>query len=218
MTSGRLVLGLGTGYAQDEHTAMNLRLLPPAERVARFGESLAVMRDLLDTGVCHFTGTHHQIAIDDLGLRPTQQRVPILVGGHGRRVVSLAAVYADIFQFADLVTAADGSMSGGGFAIEAVAQRAEWLAAAAGPRSDDIERSSLVQAVAVGDDVPSVAELAKRFELDESVFADTPFVLVGSVEQLVDKVERLRERFGISHYVIRDAEAFAPVVAMLSGR
>ena len=70
----------------------------------------------------------------------------------------------------------------------------------------------------MGHDVPSAADLAARFDVDESVLADTPFVLVGSVEQLVDKLQRLRERLGISHYVIRDAEAFAPVVAMLSGR
>jgi probable F420-dependent oxidoreductase len=218
MTSGRLVLGVGTGYATDEHTAMNLRLLPPGERVTRFGESLAVLRDLLDTGACHFAGAHHQIAIEDLGLRPTQHRVPILVGGHGRRVVSLAAEYADIFQFTGLVTAPDGTMSCDGFSIESVAQRADWLAEAAGDRDGHIERSSLVQAVAVGGDVPTTAELAARFELDEAVLADTPFVLVGSVEQIVDKVQSLRERSGISHYVIRDAEAFAPVVAMLQGR
>ncbi len=217
MTSGRLVLGIGTGYAQDEHTAMSVRLLPPGERVTRFGESLAILRELLDTGVCQFAGSYHQISIDDLGLRPAQHRVPILVGGHGRRVVALAAEYADIFQFTGLVTTPDGTMTCGGFAIESVAQRALWLTETAGQRDAYIERSSLVQAVAVGGDVPSAAALAARFELDEAVLVDTPFVLVGSVEQLVDKLQRVRERLGISHYVIRDAEAFAPVVAMLSG-
>ncbi len=218
MTSGRLVLGLGTGYAQDEHTAMNLRLLPPGDRVTRLGESLEVLRDLLDAGACHFTGAYHQIAIDDLGLRPTQQRVPFLIGGHGRRVVNLAARYADIFQFTGLLTASDGSMSAGGFQIEAMEQRAAWLTEAAGNRDVEIERSALVQAVAVGDEVSNAAEVARRFELDESVLADTPFVLMGSLEQLIDKVERLRDRLGINHYVIRDADAFAPVVAALSGR
>ena len=44
-----------------------------------------------------------------------------------------------------------------------------------------------------------------------------PFVLSGSVEQVVDKLERVRERTGISHYVIRDPDTFAPVVATLAG-
>ena len=43
-------------------------------------------------------------------------------------------------------------------------------------------------------------------------------MLVGSVEQVVDKLERLRADLGISHYVVRDAEQFAPVVAALAGR
>ena len=50
------------------------------------------------------------------------------------------------------------------------------------------------------------------------VIEETPFVLIGSVEQIVDKLERLRDDVGISHYVIRDAEAFAPVAAILAGR
>ena len=48
--------------------------------------------------------------------------------------------------------------------------------------------------------------------------AETPFMFYGSLEQVVDKLERLREDVGISHYVVRDAEQFAPVVAALAGR
>ena len=53
--------------------------------------------------------------------------------------------------------------------------------------------------------------------MDADVLADTPFVLVGSVEEVVDKIERLREQLGISHYVVRDPDGFAPVVAALAG-
>jgi len=42
--------------------------------------------------------------------------------------------------------------------------------------------------------------------------------LLGSLEQIVDKLERLRQDVGISHVVVRDAEGFAPVVAALAGR
>jgi len=43
-------------------------------------------------------------------------------------------------------------------------------------------------------------------------------VLVGSTDQIVDKLGRLRDRLGTSHVVVRDVEAFAPVVAALRGR
>ena len=43
-----------------------------------------------------------------------------------------------------------------------------------------------------------------------------PFALIGSVEQIVDKIERLQERLDITHYVVRDVEAFTPVIAALA--
>ena len=59
---------------------------------------------------------------------------------------------------------------------------------------------------------------AERFEIAVDQVEHTPFLLIGSVEQVVDKLERLRDDVGISHYVIRDAESFAPVVDALAGR
>src|SRR6476659_6903303 len=102
MTGGRLVLGLGTGYAKDEHDKIGLELRAPGPRVTRFGESVEIIRSLLDDDSAHVHGEHHTIALDKLGVRPIQARVPILLGGFGRRVVSIAARFADIFQFPGL--------------------------------------------------------------------------------------------------------------------
>jgi len=219
LTGGRLVLGLGTGYAQSEHDAIGLQLRDPGPRVSRFAESVSVLRSLLDTGASHLDGTHHQIRLDDLGIRPAQGRVPFLIGGHGRRVVRIAARYADIFQFTGLSHGEDGRPSAGGFALEALRERAAWLAEAAGDRVDAIERSALVQMTDIAADATNRAdEAAERFHVDVHVIHDTPFVLMGSVEQIVDKLQRLRLDLGISHYVIRDPEGFAPVAALLTGR
>ena len=51
--------------------------------------------------------------------------------------------------------------------------------------------------------------------MDPEVIEHTPFVLSGSLDQVVDKIERLREVLGITHYVVRDPEGFAPVVEAL---
>lgn len=60
------------------------------------------------------TGRQH-LANDDLGVRPVQDRVPILVGGHSQRVVSIAAWQADVFQFTGLThDPASGRLSAGG--------------------------------------------------------------------------------------------------------
>jgi probable F420-dependent oxidoreductase len=219
LTGGRLVLGLGTGYMQSEHDAIGMPLREPASRVTRFEESVIALRSLLDTGAATLDGEHHHLAIDDFGIRPVQQHVPLLLGGHGKRVVGIAARHADIFQYTGLTHGEGGELAPGGFDIEAVRQRSRWLGEAAGERVDDIESSALVQLVHIGPDADEQADAAAaRFELSRELIAETPFVLIGSVEQVVDKLERLRADIGISHFVIRDAESFAPVVDALAGR
>ena len=215
LTGGRLVLGLGTGYDESEHESIGAPIRPPGPRVARFAESLVVLRALLDTGAVQHDGEHHHLKIHDLGVRPVQERVPFLIGGHGPRVVALAGRYADIFQFTGLTHGPDGKPAGD-FALSSLDQRARWLSAAAGDR--EIERSALVQFVGVGPSAPSAEDLAAQFKVDADILRETPFALFGSVEQVVDRIERLRERLGISHYVIRDPVNFAPVVEALSGR
>lgn len=219
LSGGRLVLGLGTGYMQSEHDAIGMPLRAPGQRVGRFEESVIALRSLLDTGAVRLDGEHHRLAIDDLGIRPLQQRVPLLIGGHGERVVRIAARYADIVQFTGLTHGEGGDPSPGGFAVDAVRRRARWLADAAGERSAEIERSALVQATIIGDRAAEqIAATARRFDVDEELIDHTPFVLIGSVAQVVDKLERQRADLGISHVVIRDPEGFAPVVAALAGR
>jgi probable F420-dependent oxidoreductase len=218
-TGGRLVLGLGTGYMQAEHEAADIDLRPPAERVDRLEESLIALRSLLDHGTAHFDGRHHRLAVDDLGIRPAQRSVPLLVGGHGRRLVTTAAHHADIFQFTGLTHGRGGAPGPGGFAPDAVALRRQWLVEAAGDRLEQMTCSALVQATHVGsgaDDAAAAA--ADRTGLDREALSNTPFVLIGSVDQVVDQVERLRDTLGITHWVVRDPAGFAPVVEALAGR
>ncbi len=218
MTRGRLVLGMGTGYSADEHDAMGSPIRPPGPRVTRFGESLAILRSLLDTGAVAVDGEHEHANLADLGVRPTQDHVPFLIGGHGRRVVALAGRYADIFQFTGLTHGERGAPSGGGFALDQVLERSRWLEEAAGDRHDRIERSALVQFTHVGDDAPAAADLSDRFHLPAEVIDGTPFALFGSLDQVVDTIERRREQLGITHYVVRDPDGFAPVVEALTDR
>jgi probable F420-dependent oxidoreductase len=218
LSDGRLVLGLGTGYAEAEHHAIGSAILPPGARVTRFGESLDALRRLLDDGSAHLDGEHVRVDVDDLGVRPRQARVPFAIGGHGRRVIGLAGRHADLFQFTGLVHGDGGRPTGLGFALDTIVERGRWLSEAAGDRDAEIERSALVQVVAIGDDAPSTHELSERTGLPADRLVDTPFLQVGSVAQIVDRLERAREALGISHYVVRDPDAFAPVVAALAGK
>ena len=218
LTNGRLVLGWGTGYMQSEHDSAGIELRAPGPRVRRLGESLAIVRALLDGAVVDHDGEFHTVHLDALGVSP-EGRVPFLIGGHGRKVVGLAGRYADIFQFTGLHHGEGGVPNGGGFALAHVVERAHWLSEAAGERDDAIERSILVQGTYVGADADAqLDEMAEQFEMERSLLEETPFVLVGSVQQVIDKLERLRQQLGVSHVTVRDVDGFAPVVEALAGR
>lgn len=217
MTDGRLVLGIGTGYAKSEHEAMDVELRAPRLRVERLEESLVALRSLLDTGSVEMTNRHHRLSISDLGVRPVQVHVPFLVGGHGRHVIQAAGRLADIFQFTGLTHRQDGTPQPGGFALNDFARRVDWLSDAADAR--EVERSILVQRVVIADNVDDATERAcRRLDLPRETVESTPFLLFGSATQVVDRLRHLREQYGISHVVVREATDFAPIVAALSGQ
>jgi probable F420-dependent oxidoreductase len=219
MTNGRLILGIGTGYDQSEHDSIGVTLRPPGPRVTRLEQSVQVLRSLLDTGTCQLDTEHHHIDVDDLGINRVQKRVPILIGGNGRRVVSIAGRHADIFQFMGMSHDKSGGLSAAAFARDDVAQRRAWLEQAAGDRIGSIELSALVQIAEIGDGAAAKrAEAAERTKLSTEIIDETPYVLVGSKEQIIDKLERQRQQVGISHYVVRELESFAPIVEALAGR
>ncbi len=220
LSDGRLILGMGTGYQQSEHDATGIPLRAPGPRVTRFGQSLAVLRALLDDGTAHLDVDDVTVAVEQLGVRPAQAHVPILVGGHGPRVVSLAGRYADIFQFTGLGHEPEtGAPTAAGFHPDEVAMRHRWLAEAAGDRFGQLDISTLVQRTKIGDGADEARlEAATHTELDPSVVDATPFLLFGSTEQVIDKLHRLRQEFGINHVVSRDPDDLAPVVAALAGQ
>ncbi len=219
LSGGRLVLGMGTGYAQAEHDAIGMVLRAPGPRVARFEESVRALRALLDGGSVTLDGRHVRIAVDDLGVRPAQPGVPLLIGGHGRRVVGVAARHADIFQLTGLTHDPDsGAPSPGGFALADVRRRLEWLREEAGDRFDSIELSVLVQTTHVGSGADAAVDAAaRRLGGDRRLVAETPFLLLGSRASVVDKVQSLRDELGVNHVVVRDPQGFAPVVDALAG-
>ena len=78
----------------------------------------------------------------------------------------------------------------------------------------------MIQAVAVTDQrTAAVDQLASRFKASRDVVLETPYLLVGSVEEICETLRERREQYGISYLTVfeRDMDAFAPVVARLAG-
>ena len=97
LSGGRLILGIGAGWQEREHTNYGWDLLTTRERFIRLDEGLSVISSLLksDTPV-DISGKYFQIKDGILLPRPTRLGGPsILVGGNGlRRTLPLVAKYA----------------------------------------------------------------------------------------------------------------------------
>jgi len=98
MSGGRLVLGMGTGWMDEEHAAFGIPFHDQAERFDRLEEALAYLNHAFGRLPGPFHGEHYRLEETDVRPRPTG-RLPILVGGGGeRRTPRLAGTYADEYN------------------------------------------------------------------------------------------------------------------------
>ncbi|MGJ7440461.1 LLM class F420-dependent oxidoreductase [Aquipuribacter sp. MA13-6] len=102
MSGGRVELGLGSGWFEQEHDAYGIPFPDLGERFDRYEEQLAIVTGLWSTPVgarFGFEGRHHTLVDSPALPKPVQEHLPVLVGGSGRRrTPRLAATYADEFN------------------------------------------------------------------------------------------------------------------------
>jgi F420-dependent oxidoreductase-like protein len=103
MSGGRVELGLGAGWFEDEHTAYGIPFPDTKERFDILEEQLAVITGLWETASgdrFSHAGEHYSLTDSPALPKPVQQpRPPVLIGGTGkRRTPALAARYAAEFN------------------------------------------------------------------------------------------------------------------------
>ncbi|MFI5619353.1 LLM class F420-dependent oxidoreductase [Streptomyces sp. NPDC051567] len=177
MSGGRIELGLGAGWFEEEHKAYGIPF--PAERMARLEEQLAIVTGLWATGpgrTFDYAGTYYQVENSPALPKPAQAKVPVLVGGHGaKRTPRLAARYADEFNM-PFASIADSERQFG---------RVREAAEEAGRKADDLVYSNAL-VVCVGKDDAEVARRAAAIgrEVDELKANG----LAGSPAEVVEKI------------------------------
>ena len=223
LSSGRVELGLGAGWMATDYEQSGMTYDPPKVRVDRFEEGLAVIRGLFAEEPVTFAGEHYTITgLNGLPKPHTPGGPPILIGGGGKRVLSIAARTADIVGI-------NPNLKAGALGPETVAdamagptdQKVAWVKEAAGDRFDDIELNILSFVSTITDDAAGYSEMvAPMFGGDPTDFLEAPTVVAGSLPELVDRLEARRERWGFSYYVFQsgNAEVMAPLVAELTGK
>ncbi|WP_406328247.1 LLM class F420-dependent oxidoreductase [Streptomyces sp. NBC_00203] len=206
LTGGRLELGLGTGYVQAEHETAGLPWGSPRERVDHLRHTVEELDRLL--------GSEEQ--------QPQavqKPRVPLLIGAKGDRMLRLTAEHADIAAFTGARTNPSGGLEP--LTAEELDERVATYRRFAAGRTEPAEINLLIQIVIVTDDRGAAIQewLPRIPQLTEQQVLDLPIVLVGTLEQIVERVRAQRERYGISYLTVLEPnmEAFAPVVEALSG-
>jgi probable F420-dependent oxidoreductase len=222
LSEGRLELGLGAGWMRDDYDQSGIAYDTPATRVDRLADAISVLKQLWSDGPTDHKGAHYTVSgAPGLPLPKRRPHPRLIVGGGSRRVLGLAAREADI-------VGVNPRLTEGFYGPEAIAsaapeyydERVEWVRQAAGDRFDDLEIQSLTFVVQV---VPNAKELIEQmapgFNMTPEQAAETPAALVGSVDELVEMLERRRTRWSMNYWVVHegDMEAFAPVVAKLAG-
>lgn len=101
VSDGRLELGLGAGWNEEESGAYGIDLGTPRERSDRFEEGCEVIVNLLSQETTTFKGSYYQLNDARCEPKPVQQpHPPICVGGNGeRRTLKTAARFAQHWNF-----------------------------------------------------------------------------------------------------------------------
>lgn len=221
LSGGRLELGLGAGHSGDEYDEAGIPFNEPKVRVARLEESVWVIKSLWSEERTSFTGEHYRVTEHQSFPKPPRGAIPLLIGGNGKDLLQLAAREADIVGFTGAFIGRNGyGRAFPHFTAEGLANRLEVVREAAGSRFEELELNVLVQGVETADPNGRLAEWSKQLGLSEEDLRGSPFVLFGSVDEIVDRLERYRERFGVSYIATHwhGMDALAPVVARLAGR
>ena len=222
LTGGRVEVGLGAGWVRAEYEGLDITMDGPGVRIARLAEVADLLKQHWAGQPLDVQGTHVRVGGFAGTPRPVQlPHPPILIGGGSPKVLRLAGAIADIVSI-NFNNAAGmlGSASVASSATEATAQKIGWIREGAGDRFDDIELEIGAYFIAVRADFASAAEqMAQRFGIAADDLLEHPHALIGSVEAICDRLQALRERYGISYVNVaqRHLDEFAPVVARLAG-
>lgn len=222
LSGGRFEFGIGAGWMNTDYEQSGIQHDRAGVRIERLAESLTVLKGLFGPDPVDFHGEHYDISEMNGLPKPAQSpHPPILIGGGGKRVLSLAAREADIIginpKIASGAVDTDAAQNG---APERTDEKIAWVKEAAGDRYADLELNMLVFAVVVTDDKQGVAEMmAPMFGLDPALVHDYPLAWIGTEDEIVELLQARRDRWDVSYLVVQAEamEAAAPIVARLAG-
>jgi probable F420-dependent oxidoreductase len=232
LTDGRLELGLGSGHMKWEFDEAGIDWQGPAARATALERTIGELERYFSTEL-------EQLRAEQSGPKPVQRAgfgghgPPLLVGGTGDAVLRIAAQHAQIIGVAGACQVK--GQAPGTFRLATAAEvdeRVAFTRACARRRAARIEWHLLVQRVVITTDRRAAAEQIaaesrRHFEalgvadpgamLTAEIALETPFLLIGTADEIAAQLRRSRERWGYSYITVHGPfrQAFAPVIERL---
>jgi probable F420-dependent oxidoreductase len=221
LTGGRVEVGLGAGWAVSEYVGAALSFDPPGRRVDRLVASIALLKQAFAEGRMERAGDDAYAPIRLEGLPRSVQRPhpPLLIGGGGRRVLSLAAREAQIVGL-DPRALPEGGHDRRDVTAPLFDEKVGWIRHAAAERWEALELNIIVFGVDTAHRSGSGPSPALRHPISAEEMEGSPHYLLGDTDSMADALFARRERWGINYYAVRpdQMDALAPLVARLTGR
>ncbi len=247
LSEGRLEIGIGAGWMPSDYEFSGIIFENPSIRINKLEESIAVIKASFKEKKFDFDGNFFKIKNYEGFPKPVQSPMPpLLMGGGGTKMLTLAVREANIISIANTKTKDFGEDVIGrmssiaksateltkfeektipkksihSLSKSAVDEKISKICLLAGEKIQDIELNIRPFMINITKNVNSaVANLAVRLGEEAQDVLDNPFALIGPPEKLIDDLLQRRDHWGISYVTVGldDIDTFAPVVSHLRG-
>ena len=226
LSGGRLDVAIGAGWNRPEYEGIGIPFDRAPVRQARLAEAITVLKGCFADGPFSFSGEHYTIDEFDAHPKPIQRpHPPFLIGGGGRRTLTLAGREAQIVGLAPRILS-NGAGDPASVTVAATAEKITWAREAAGDRADELEFNIYpsMTGISVTDHAKREAgELVDQLQARSGVtvsaeeLLESPHIFIGSVDAFVEKFRRLRDELGITSIMVGEVDELVPVVERLAG-
>ncbi|WP_433343706.1 LLM class flavin-dependent oxidoreductase [Micromonospora sp. CA-111912] len=218
LSGGRARLGVGAGHTPAEWRAVGRERPDVAGRVRRCVAVTEAVRALLDGE--EVTVDSPELTVHAARLtspRPVRERIPLTVGTSNSTLLRWAGAHADVVGLAGFGrTLEDGHQHEARWRADQIEAQLACVAEGAAGRDVPPALEALVQTVLVTDDAEAAAaEQAARTGLTVAELLATPFVLIGTEDEIVAAVAGHERRWGVTRFVVR-ANALDPLLPRLA--
>lgn len=224
LSGGRVEFGLGAGWLAGEYEALGIPMDRAGVRVSRLEEYVKAAKVLLSGEPVDIDGEHVSLHGFSASPKP-ESAIPIMIGGGAPRVLGIAGREADIVSLNfDNSSGKIGPQGVQSSTAEKIDEKVRWVregAESVGREMPEIEIAGYFTVV-TPDEASGQAtaeQFGQMFGLDPAAIVEHPNCLIGTLDQIAERLIERRERYGISYITVGDSamEAFAPVVERLVG-